>query len=368
MYTCSNPALMGIQQILQDTFREDFLYLSFTDFEGINYDKWAVLLEKIKNTVDKNNIQLIVIDKTGDPDLLDKEIPIAPSYLQIRQELSTIVPTYIVTEDYTYHYHPEPNIIFFPYTLWLFGTKSIGKYYKFQDTVYDTSLEKTQMLMCLNRNMEWHRIYLFSLIANRPWFNQIEYSFIFELGNRLDSIQIKEQLTEEECNTVRMYQHLLPIKLREESEEPARDIPFMYNNAGGSVNRPVYTNSAINVVTETSLTNGITITEKTCKAIMAYQIPIIVGPTGVTQYLNDVGIDMFDDYIPWRTWDNLSDHKLKIRMIVEFLDTILSSPTAQSDILAVHNSFKSRLIKNKERFHSPEFGEMLYCQLKSYTS
>ena len=357
---------MGIQKILEENIKQDFLYLSFADFEGINHEKWAVLLEKIKDIVNDKTLPLIVIDKTGDPDILDKEIPIAPSYLQIREQLSSIVPTCIVTEDYTYHYHPVDNIIFFPYTLWLFGTKSVEKYYGYNGTIYDTDLDKTESLMCLNRNLEWHRVYLFSLIAGKPWFDKINYTFIFKLGNRLDDMHIKEQMTDEECEVVRSYQHLLPLKLA--SEQTAKHIPFLYHDAGGSVGLPVYANSAINVVTETTLTNGITITEKTCKAIMAYQIPIIVGPTGVNQFLQDVGIDMFEDYVPWRTWDSLTDQKLKVRMIAEFLDSLLTPESAEQDILATHDKFKERLIKNKQRFHSPEFAELISQQLKSYTN
>jgi hypothetical protein len=93
---------------------------------------------------------------------------------------------------------------------------------------------------------------------------------------------------------------------------------------------------------------------------MAHQIPIMVGPVGGSQFLQDIGLDMFADYIPWQTWDSVTDHKLRIRMIVEFVDSVLANPVA---ILTAHQGFRDRLIKNKLYFHSTEFENMLLRQI-----
>jgi hypothetical protein len=116
-------------------------------------------------------------------------------------------------------------------------------------------------------------------------------------------------------------------------------------------------------VTETSLTEGVILTEKSCKPFMAYQIPIIVGPIGANQFLQDIGLDMFADYVPWHSWDNETDHKLKMQKIVAFLDQLLAGPTVEQDILNMHQQSHLRLIKNKERFHSQEFLNLLTQQL-----
>jgi hypothetical protein len=89
---------------------------------------------------------------------------------------------------------------------------------------------------------------------------------------------------------------------------------------------------------------------------------------GANQFLEDIGLDMFSDYIPWKTWDHVQDHKLKINMIVEFLDNVLSGPTAEQDILLTHQSFKLRLLKNKQYFHSTEFENILLKQLRPCTN
>jgi hypothetical protein len=105
------------------------------------------------------------------------------------------------------------------------------------------------------------------------------------------------------------------------------------------------------------------LTEKSCKPFMAYQIPIIVGAVGANQFFEDIGLDMFADYIPWKTWDHVSDHKLRIRMIVEFVNSLLANPEA---ILVTHQQFKARLIKNKEYFHSPAFENLLLDQILNF--
>ncbi len=355
----------SLQPLLLDFFQTDILHLTFLELDGISHESWQTLKEKISNSIVKNNIKLILVDRTGDPCVLNnKDEGYAPNNLTIQQELNKICRCLIITDDFTYYYKPNKNIIFFPYNLWIQSTKNIHKYYSFQDTVYDCKLEKTKSLMCLNRNLHWHRIFLFSLIAKKSWFNKINYSFLHNITKRLESQHgIKKFLTPEECDLARSYDYMLPINLDDEPD--TNKIPIMYHSGASSVNGKSYAETAINLVTETSLSEGVDLTEKTCKPFMAYQIPIILGPVGANKFLEDIGLDMFSDYIPWKTWDSETDHKLKMRKIVDFLDQLLSSSTAEQDILAAHQSFYPRLIKNKEYFHSKELENILLAQIKS---
>ena len=136
-----------------------------------------------------------------------------------------------------------------------------------------------------------------------------------------------------------------------------------YSSGANSVNIPVYEHNAINLVTETSVNHGIVLTEKTAKIFMAYQIPILIAAAGANQFLQDVGLDMFSDYIPWKTWDQLADHKVKIIKIVEFLQDLMTSP---DDILKTHQQFHARLMQNKQYFHSEEFAKILTDQIRNF--
>ena len=355
--------LYSVPAAIESFSDKNILFLQLQEFIANTHEKWATLFQEIKIFVDKNNIECILLDRTQEPEIINNKTPIAPSNLEMLEDLLTLIPSYILTEDYEYYYNPTPNIIFFPYQLWVFSTKNIHKYYFYKNTTYDTQLEKTKPMMCLNRNLQWHRMFLFSLIAGKSWFNKINYSFLNKIEDRLENpYAVKPFLTDEERNLIKFYEHLLPINLDDEPD--TNKIPIMYHMGAGSVDNKVYANTAINLVTETSLTEGVVLSEKTSKPFMAYQIPIIIGPVGANKFLEDIGLDMFSDYIPWKTWDSETDHKLKIRKIVDFLDQLLSSPTAEQDILATHQSFHARLINNKECFHSTEFENILTKQLK----
>jgi hypothetical protein len=233
--------------------------------------------------------------------------------------------------------------------------------------VYDIEFEpKTKTLMCLNSTLVWHRIYLFSLLANKVWLKDIGYSFQPQVGNRpdvdfqnrLQEIAVTQFMTANERAVAESYAHLIPIRLPEDNR-------FYLNKS--SIDNWIYRSYAINLITETSLTEGVMLTEKICKPFMAYQIPILIAPAGSSQFLEDIGLDMFSDYIPWKTWDHVPDHKLRIRMIVEFVDSLLSSPTAEQDVLLAHRRLHARIIKNKEYFHSTELKDILLKQIKSCT-
>jgi hypothetical protein len=157
-----------------------------------------------------------------------------------------------------------------------------------------------------------------------------------------------------ELDHVRRYQDRLPIRLKNDGRIQKGDV---------GVGHPVYHECAVNAVTETSITEGVILTEKSCKPFMAYQIPVIVGPVGCSQFLEDLGLDMFSDYIPWKTWDHVPEHKLRIRMIVEFVNSLMANP---QEILTVHRGFKTRLIKNKEYFHSTKFQNLLQAQILDF--
>ena len=360
----------GSQTPLGEFFPKRMLHLSWWDTLGVSYESWPALKENILNAVVKNNIELIIFDRTGDPAVLNDPNPYAPNDLTIRSELDQHCRCIITTDDFTYYYHPDPNVVFFPYNLWLLSTQSIHKYYDFNHTVYDSTLEKTQPLMCLNRNLVWHRIFLFLSLIGKPWFSKIDYSFI-NTTDRMSIPFLKKNLTDFEIGQMQQHAKLFPINLDYEKNES--QIQIMYNNGASSVNAPVYSRNAINLVTETSLTHGIALTEKTAKPFMAYQIPILIAPSGANQFLQDVGLDLFSDYVPWKTWDrsfpiwktwsSITDEKVKINKIVEFLNQIMTNP---SRILKVHRSFHDRLIKNKQYFHSDKFAQILTEQIRNF--
>jgi hypothetical protein len=359
---------IDLLKIIKQFVSGNTLFLEQDDL-SVDYATWAKNLAQIKLKVKQKNIQHVLIDCTMNPEIIDKIYNTKwPTRLQCISDLNQICKTYYITSDYTYYYNLEPWVKFFPAFLWTIGTKKIDEYFPNMEsrkytTTYDTSLIKTKSIMCFNRNLSWHRLYLFLLLTERSWFNKISYSFLNKIENRTDAVSIKQFLNEEEQNKIKSLDYLLPILCESEINTNKEKIPIMWFEGSSSVGLPEYCDHAINLITETSVNEGIILTEKTCKPFMAYQIPIVVGPNGANKFLQDIGLDMFEDYIPWRSWDDEIDPKLKIQKIVAFLDQLLSSPTAEQDILQMHEQLHSRLIKNKERFHSQEFLDLLSQQL-----
>jgi hypothetical protein len=335
----------------------------------VDYNVWTQQLITIKAIVKQKNISKILIDATMNPEIIDKMYNTErPTRIQCITDLNQICKTYYVTSDYTYYHTPDPQIIFFPAFLWTIGSQQVDEYFKDSvsrkcKTTYHTALIKNKGIMCLNRNLTWHRLYFFSLIAEQSWFDKITYSFLNQIKDRLEAVCIKEFLTVQEREKIKSLEYLLPIMCKSESTVAKESIPVMWMDGASSVASPDYQNHAINLVTETSLTEGIILTEKTCKPFLAYQIPVIVGPVGANQFLQDIGLDMFEDIVPWRDWDSETDHKLKMQKIVAWLDQLLSDTNAEQHVLSTHQQCHSRLIKNKQRFHSPEFLDLLSGQL-----
>ena len=61
---------------------------------------------------------------------------------------------------------------------------------------------------------------------------------------------------------------------------------------------PLYARCAVNIVTETQYDDrpGV-ISEKTLQAMIARQIPIVIGHPGVVQSCQELGFDMFEDLV-----------------------------------------------------------------------
>ena len=80
---------------------------------------------------------------------------------------------------------------------------------------------------------------------------------------------------------------------------------------------PLYAQSAVNIVTETQYDArpGI-VTEKTLQAMIAQQIPVVIGHPGIVQDCRELGFDMFEDLVDcsydWAPNDNRAELAIKL--------------------------------------------------------
>ena len=224
-----------------------------------------------------------------------------------------------LTNNFEFWYRPVEGQVFFPLFLWAF---SLRKSLWWPGFSFDAGNKKTQGIMCLNNRSRPHRTWLWQEFTRRNLTDRMMYTFV---GART---------------------------LPDESPDSTR------NDIG--VDHWVYNQYAVNLVTETDI-DLTYISEKTCKPFVARQIPIIAGSAGINQFLSDTGLDMFDDLVPWRTWDHEPDSATRLQKIVDFAEGWICSGT----MLADYDRVMPRVQANKRYFHSEAFRTRIMCQMSN---
>jgi hypothetical protein len=227
----------------------------------------------------------------------------------------TIASRLVLTADYTNWYTSKTNFVFFPLYLWAFNQKNILWFGNFG---FDADHNKTKPIMCLNNNLLYHRRWLYEEFQNLEIIDQMVYTW--------------------------------------QGERTLPNDNFGEHRIG--VHHPVYSECAVNLVTETEMTTC-SLSEKSCKPFMALQIPVIVGPPGCNKFLQDIGFDMFSDLVPWNTWDTEQLQEVKLKKISQFVTQWILSGTILSDYYQV----LSRVQYNKQHFHSETLRNCIMNQM-----
>jgi len=226
----------------------------------------------------------------------------------------TIPSRLVLSADYTNWYTPKTNFVFFPLYMWAFGLRNQLWF----DAKFDATSDKTKTIMCLNNNQPPHRIWLYEEFKKLQIIDQMVYTW---KGERT--------LTDDNFGAYRI-----------------------------GVNHPVYSECAVNLVTETEMTTC-SLSEKSCKPFMALQIPVIVGPPGCNKFLQDIGFDMFSDLVPWHTWDTDLSIRSRLHKISQFVNQWIQ----QGTILSNYYQVLPRVEYNKQYFHSETLRSRIMCQM-----
>jgi hypothetical protein len=279
---------------LTQWFHRDTLVVTDNDFQ--DYEKTKQLLGN----------QQYIVDITHNP--------YHEEWLQLDSEI-------FLTNNFRFWYEPSTKYRFFPLFLWMYSLRTNLWWSGFS---FDSGSDKTQGLMCLNNRPRPHRTWLWNKFNQRSIIDKMVFTFTMP-----DS-------------AAHRYSWKHPLLLPDEQ--------FDVNRNDIGVEHSVYSNCAVNLVTETC-TDFTYVSEKTCKPFVARQIPILVSCQGVNRFLSDIGLDMFEDLIPWRTWDDESDDLVRLEKISNFVESWINSGTMLDDYRSVLN----RVEKNKTYFHSEQF-------------
>jgi len=150
-------------------------------------------------------------------------------------------------------------------------------------------------------------------------------------------------LTEQECQRWDLdRQHL---KLRQENSQQGIRVD-------ADILHDAYTDSYVNLVTETVTCPKIFLTEKTWKPIASGQLFLVLGNPGIIEHLREQGIDCFDDVID-HSYDAIVDTRERMAYMHTSLNTLL-----KQDLFQINMATKQRRTKNAELFWSQKLYEL----------
>lgn len=203
------------------------------------------------------------------------------------------------------------------------------------------STVKKYKLSCLNSAPRWHRVYNYLLLQSHP---EIKNFRISMHDQDIELVGDQEKLAADS----------MPVKLMQQWNAIRNQLPKTGNfkiNVNFDIKDPAYTDSYINLTTETDMSESMIISEKTWKPVASAQLFLIVGYKNVIAHLRELGVDTFDDIIDHNYYDNEPDWQLRIQKIHQVIDNLLSQ-----DLESIYKVTQQRRIANAEKFFNGEFG------------
>jgi hypothetical protein len=145
---------------------------------------------------------------------------------------------------------------------------------------------------CLNGNPRPHRIYNFLYSRQQEYFSQACFTILKanDFETRADDIQLDVEM-QGEWNSIKhtlLDRYLTPARPNKPGISRVSDV---------SLNLPALTDSYIHLVTETTVSSKIFISEKTWKPVASSQFFLVFGNAGSIEFLRSLGVDVFDDII-----------------------------------------------------------------------
>jgi hypothetical protein len=302
-------------------------------------------LFRLESYLPKIADQTIYLDLSDNPETLNSQ-----HMLVVFDRLRKIAPLKVLVNEYAQFYNPQKDFIYYPLFFYSYSHGSFispANYYNQID--FPKFSKKTKSFMSLNNRPLWHRIWLFTELVKNNLMDKIEYSCVWD--PKTNYYHELDQLPEFKQQEAMSFLNLLPIRLLGEHHQDY--------NADVSVNLDCYHTCAVNIVTESAPHLGF-LSEKICKPLACYQIPILLGPKGATQFCVDAGFDMFDDIIPWRTWDSIVDNYQRCKTACEFVVDYIK----HGDPIADWERCQHRVINNRERLVSDKFKKFCTSQFR----
>ena len=304
------------------------------------YDKtiWEISLDKLEKL---KQYQLVVADFSSEhygADTID----------YVYNTFKSIGINFILLSHEPADHLKYPRLFFYPHWYHWARNNFNNRYTNVSTT------KKNHKVSCLNGVPRPHRIYNFLTLNKTKYFNDVFFSMHRreeDLLTRRDDVTIPNHIIEE-WNSIRTS---LNLKSAHEVSMHKKTTIAM------DVLNPAYTDSYINLVTETTVIPKIFVTEKTWKPISSGQLFLIIGNPGTIEYLRSQGVDVFDDIIDHKYYDHEPNWQLRITKVHELLNELITK-----DLYKINQDTLERRQLNRSRFFSGFFDQTYQTKIQDY--
>jgi hypothetical protein len=331
--------------------------------QPINVDKSATL-----GLISQHNITTTYID-TFDTSGLDAFLidesrhPYKQPGTKYFNKLKNKLPIAVLTG---YYNQSVPNWVYFSYYFLEanYGIKleNDTTYSKYHNNYSDS--KKTYKFSCLNRTPKEERIWFYSKLHQQSFFSQMLTSFYPSLGSSwvIDEHHVRDEfarvLQDEETADYffKNIYHTLPHGDKDDLDA-IRQNPNWFSR---DIAHPAFKDTYVNIISE-HLYNECFLSEKTVKPIAAEQLFLMAGPPGAIKHIEDMGFDVFRDYIDHDYYDHEPDWKLRLLKLLEVVGRL-----NEQDIPAIYHATKLRRVANRNHIASNELRNLLFRPLVNW--
>ena len=234
-----------------------------------------------------------------------------------------------------------PRLLFYPH--W---------YHESRKSLFNISklntIEKTYKLSCLNGVPRFHRIYNWLILKEKSYANDLLLSMHRRPDYLLDNPRSDDHgLSADIVAKWNLIQSTLTEK------------QFSITKGGRDLGHSAYSDSYINLVTETTVIDKVFVTEKTWKPVASGQLFLILGNPGTLDYLRSQGIDTFDDIIDHKYYDNEQNWQQRIQKIHQVIEDLI-----QQNLYKINQSTWERRKRNSEQFFAGAFDQQYQNQIQ----
>ena len=237
------------------------------------------------------------------------------------------------------HHLTKPNLLFYPY--WLDWSRSQLKFPEID------LMHRRYQIASMSRSPRAHRIVNYVLLKHKPYFDAAVITAHQEIGDMSHITRADDVVVPDTIQT--QWDHI-------KGSLPSATIEQL--RAAFNVVHPGYTDSYAHLIVETSVSRGFFVTEKTWQSVASGQLFLVWGSAGTIAHLRDMGVDVFDDFIDHKYYDNEQDALTRLDRVHTVLDDL-----ATLDLHHIYAQTLSRREGNIAKFKNGAFGAHYRDQL-----